>query len=657
MKTNKCEISIDMGDKRSSNDSILRWETERIASETAFKMADYLFELNLCSQLLEIFSERRLKLLFAKYFKERIFPSISEFTILMWYKRRGVDISYRVVEVPRFPWYPLIKWSWPDSDVPIVPNSRRSYMTSVNRIRKGLKRLLVLYCGLPYNFDFRLNRIGTFKDIFGSIIGKKRSKAFDGEVQGNEGNSRIGIDFIEGIDLKKRCDLFWWPDSRISPKNIVIYFDGVSQEPVTDEILSAIEDMGMTWVCLVRGCVPCRDDHFWTPSKKEPLVDFINNRNKSAQSSPLGKWISRFSKSLLNQVGYWQAFFEEFDIKIHLDIKESGIENISKNLAMDLAGGICIGKERSSLRNEPLGNAMGLYPCHIFLAWNKDSAKTIEMNENGNEYSLICGNMNDYSFQSDKRGNRLSGSLKGHVKLTIGLFDNVATDNRGVKKRQGVFVEHMKAFYLKFLSWVIEDNEVALIIKSKKPVALERLDEVNALLEKAKSTGRCLLYTNEPGVLSSDLSSAIDIAVTIGLILPATFIEMALCGCRVIHYDATNIRPFENELYNWGYEKVIFDDIDRMMAAFKKYKDNPSIETGFGDFSGHINEVDPFNDGRAGERSGSYMRWVLESYEEGKGRQEAVMDANRKYVEKWGEDKILVTKHAGFVKTGNRMEG
>jgi hypothetical protein len=199
-------------------------------------------------------------------------------------------------------------------------------------------------------------------------------------------------------------------------------------------------------------------------------------------------------------------------------------------------------------------------------------------------------------------------------------------------------------FYRRFITWAIEDDEVGVIVKSKKPMVLNSLPEINDLYNVAQSTGRCAIYTNQPGVLSSDLSSEIDIAVTIGLTLPATFVDMALCGCRVIHYDATNIRPYEKELYGWGYEKVIFDDVDRLLVACKRYKENALLEPGLGDFSQHIHELDPFRDGKAGERVGSYFGWLLDSFKAGKNRDAASKHANQLYGRIWGSDKVIVNK-------------
>ena len=354
------------------------------------------------------------------------------------------------------------------------------------------------------------------------------------------------------------------------------------------------------------------------------------------------KWLYKFSIGLLNKVCYWKELFESFSVKIHLDIKEYGMDILIKNLAMDLVGGLCIGKERSSLRNMPSGSLLGCYPSHVFFSWNKDSLLALSKRNNtgAQDYIIISGNINDYSFSLKKSQNMNKSFLKNKPKLTIGLFDNLASKNTGTSI-QRIFFSHMEKFYKSFLNWVLEDEQIGLIIKSKKPMVLENFREINELIKVAQATGRCLFYTSEPGIFQSDIASIIDIAVTIGLVLPGTFVDLALCGCKVVHYDATNIRPFEKELYKWGYGKIIFDDIDEMVAASRRYKKDPDSYKDFGDFSQHLDELDPFRDGKAFRRVGGYLYNLLEILDNGEGRDKAIQYANKIYADTWGKDKVV----------------
>ena len=77
------------------------------------------------------------------------------------------------------------------------------------------------------------------------------------------------------------------------------------------------------------------------------------------------------------------------------------------------------------------------------------------------------------------------------------------------------------------------------------------------------------------------------------------------------------------------------------MASLKKYKGNPHSNSELGDWTPFLDELDPFRDGRGGERMGIYMRWLLESFDNGKNRDEVIQSANKLYAEKWGSDKVV----------------
>ena len=61
-----------------------------------------------------------------------------------------------------------------------------------------------------------------------------------------------------------------------------------------------------------------------------------------------------------------------------------------------------------------------------------------------------------------------------------------------------------------------------------------------------------------------------------------------------------------------------------------------------GNWKQHIHKVDPFRDGRGGERIGTYIRHLLDSYGKGSESNIAINYANQQYIKKWGKDKVIV---------------
>ena len=67
----------------------------------------------------------------------------------------------------------------------------------------------------------------------------------------------------------------------------------------------------------------------------------------------------------------------------------------------------------------------------------------------------------------------------------------------------------------------------------------------------------------------------------------------------------------------------------------------PNGIPGFGDWSPIINDLDPFRDGKAAQRMGNYLNWLIQGFDEGLGRNDVMENATEKYRKQWGNDKVL----------------
>ena len=52
-------------------------------------------------------------------------------------------------------------------------------------------------------------------------------------------------------------------------------------------------------------------------------------------------------------------------------------------------------------------------------------------------------------------------------------------------------------------------------------------------------------------------------------------------------------------------------------------------------------ELDPFRDGRAAERMGTYLKWLIEGFAANLPRETVLADAAERYCEIWGQDKVV----------------
>ena len=60
-----------------------------------------------------------------------------------------------------------------------------------------------------------------------------------------------------------------------------------------------------------------------------------------------------------------------------------------------------------------------------------------------------------------------------------------------------------------------------------------------------------------------------------------------------------------------------------------------------GDHSDILDNIDPFRDGKAGERIGNYIYTFLEKLDSGFEKNKAIEWCNDQYAENWGNDKII----------------
>ena len=88
-------------------------------------------------------------------------------------------------------------------------------------------------------------------------------------------------------------------------------------------------------------------------------------------------------------------------------------------------------------------------------------------------------------------------------------------------------------------------------------------------------------------------------------------------------------------------QKVIFknwpDAIDAVMDHFQ----TPGGIPGFGDWSDYLDEFDPFRDGKAAYRMGTYLKWLIQGFEDGLDREIIMADAAERYAHQWGNDKVI----------------
>jgi|GEM_PF-1247260 len=457
----------------------------------------------------------------------------------------------------------------------------------------------------------------------------------------------IAVKYGEGFKTDGRSDIFWLTEGKIDPRRVIFILQGFSgvRNSHQSEIIATIKKLGFQLVCLKEFIIG-RDVPVWYPKKDGRSLSLSL---RCRPSSKLDKWICLIGEKLISEVSYWKEFIDELNIRVMFVKDERNPETIIQNIAFCLNGnpsGFLCGHQRSEMYY-PSGALIGSHPKNILFTWNARSADYFKPNFDHFLMNVITGYPYDAIYKDnlsvDDRYSRHTG--KGDDKFVITLFDNISGGmTNPIKKIM------LKNFYECFLRWLKEDKDVFFIIKSKKELALRDLKEICSEISAMEDLGRCC-FVLEKETLPAHFSKRSDFAVGIGISTAVT--EAVLSGCRGIHCDLT--RLYCHDFYDWGYEKIIFDDVGRLICALKEYKRHPENNSDLGEWACHMDALDPFRDGNSGRRIGEYVNWLVEGFDMDMTGRDVLAYANKLYVRQWGENKVIAMEN-GILNNSNTEE-
>ena len=169
-------------------------------------------------------------------------------------------------------------------------------------------------------------------------------------------------------------------------------------------------------------------------------------------------------------------------VRIHLDAIESGLETIIKQIALHSIGGLSVGK----LRSYPMSiDFWYFYPNDVFFSWGLDTAKRINSTNENIENILTSG----FPYAATKnKPNSEAGNIVAKLKSKNTKFNILLLDSNYSINNLDQFIEKstMIGFYQIFMDWVLEDEDIGLIIKPKKSASLASLPEVITQYEGGK---------------------------------------------------------------------------------------------------------------------------------------------------------------------------
>jgi hypothetical protein len=278
----------------------------------------------------------------------------------------------------------------------------------------------------------------------------------------------------------------------------------------------------------------------------------------------------------------------------------------------------------------------------LFFGFSPAGAEAARRSGSTIPYYVIIGYVGDHRFPLLREtAHRIRQSLSAHgAKRVLAFFDENSLDD----PRWHTGHDPQREHYTFLLEQVLKYPWLGLILKPKVPLTLRaRLGPVAALLERAQATGRCVLFdrgTIKGSYPPAAAALAADVAIHGHLWALTAGMEAALSGVPSLLLDGErwSRSPFHRLRLEMG--QVVFEDWEGLWRACQEHWGSSRGMPGFGDWSMVLDECDPFRDGLAAQRMGTYLQWLLEGFKAGLSRETVMADAAQRYRSRWGGDKV-----------------
>jgi hypothetical protein len=359
------------------------------------------------------------------------------------------------------------------------------------------------------------------------------------------------------------------------------------------------------------------------------------NRRYEEEFKILKSLISSYNSIKADRV----SFFQTYGVKVYSTWYACDTSHMAIADAIREVGGIFTVWQNSFVGHRDI--EMGLSADIVFSYSN--FSDNIERQQGSKiKYHVITGYPKDHAaplLRKEALDLRAKLQSNGAEKVVFAIDENSMEDSRW---HTGHTLQRENYSFI--LEKVLVTPWLGVVFKPKIAKTLRRrLGEVADLLTAAEKTGRCYIYevsgrhtTSVPPILAG-LSA--DVCIHGHLAGGTAALECALQGIPTLLIDREGCP--DSKLYELPVGKVIFrnwpEAIDAVMDHFKTSQGIP----GFGDWSEIIDELDPFRDGKAANRIGTYMHWLIQGYEKGLDRESIMANAAERYSKIWGSDKVM----------------
>ncbi len=424
-------------------------------------------------------------------------------------------------------------------------------------------------------------------------------------------------------------DLTFWQHGSFAAGEVLILFS-LAEDPLTDEKLRELTSRGVDAVALTPAATTSRDARITLP---DPRGVRAHRRLRLANRSREARWLEQAHHEYQRLRASWRDVFAREGVRVFLSwFKYDATHCAIADALRDLDGVMAIYQRAF----EELPSAETAVDVDVLFGFSRAAAEIEEQSGSRIRYHVTTGYIGDHRFallhdQARTIRDRVRARGARHI---LAFFDENSRDD----PRWHTGHEFMRDNYAFLLERLLDDASLGLLLKPKVPSSLRRrLGPVAELLRRAEATGRCIVY--EGGRLHgayppAAAALAADVVIHGHLCAATGGLESALAGKPTLLLDREGWSA--SHLYRLGVGRVVFTDWAPLWHACREHWSRPDGIPGFGDWSDYLAECDPFRDGRAAERMGTYVRWLLDSFKAGEHRETAMASAAERYATRWG---------------------
>lgn len=536
----------------------------------------------------------------------------------LW-KARRVQATGAVLFACRRPWLPaLARYAREATGSAIVPAGARPALLPV--LGRLLRQDLVVQRG-------RIRRLlrGDLSILRGaSRVRPPACVALQYYGQSNVGRPELHSDF------------FFWQQSAL-PAPQVLALHVLPQDPLDAAREAELSAHGLRAAALTYEATTLGADRVVAPTESCRSVATALRIVVRRAVKPESWWLDAETQVFERRRRYWREVFRATGTRVFTTWFKYDSEHCAIAEALEDLGGVLAIYQRS-FEGNPL--AQGALACDVYFSFSRESAVTEAAAGSLVRHGVVTGYPGDHRFS---RARAAAGGLRAELQAAgassvVAFFD----ENSGEDPRWILGHEREQRHYAFLLERLLEDPRLGLVLKPKVPRTLRRrLGPVSSLLDRAIATGRCRVF--QEGVLQGAVppvqaALSADLVIHSSVAAATAGVEATLAGARVVLLDddGWTISPL-NAL---GRGRVIFEKAEALWHTWSSFREAPEAVPGFADWSPVLDRLDPFRDGRAAERMGNFLHWLIDGLGRGGAKRAVLDDAVHRYARAWGADKV-----------------